>query len=587
MKTMNAMIFPRRKGSISLFLVIVIPMIIMGGFWLYDTLYLRHRDEKALKIVCAVSEARLSRYNEFLKREYALFAHLEQSDFSECVDFYMDQNGYFSNTEAISYDLGTPRYFLETVIRSGRGMFAEQVLETILEKLGLMDVKEGIYSKFEAAEQKMESISEALSLPESLQGLAGNSDFSEVADILTDAKREMDESLVAFEEKREEMFREFQDLGEMGDEMIRNAEQAKGQFKEQAQAVLELLEDAKEAAGMQKRVEDLTASIADLERRLELPETSPSELEALDEALHSLRGELEEASAEFQEAEADLQARIEEALPASKIDLFDDFIAMIRRGAEKLAQMFSATVSEGKVLDPSEDYTLKSCESTGNLLDKITVIEWGLRVFGSYAEDGAKEERAIRGELEYLVSGAFAEDASLASVKMKILGIRMIPNFMTFLKTSVRTEADLAVAAVPPPFTFLAKGALYAALVLGESYLDVEALLRGETFPFFKPPSSWRLSVEGLLQSEFDALTDWGSEEKEGAGYVDYLRILLYLQDDSLTVLRAMNLISAALKEKDYTLESFSVGHEMDVRYLNQSAVTKRESHIHYENSFD
>lgn len=599
--------FGRRRGAISGFLIIVIPGLILLGFMLYDLLYMRHRDEKALKIVSAVSEARLARYNEFLKSEYGIFANLDVAPLDEFVDGYMTENGFMSRTTAVNRTLDDPAEFRKAVLRSGKGMFVSAVLEELIQKTGLAELRDGIREKLDALDEKYKTLSDCVRLPQSVRKLKNLDELDLIGPGLDRIREDLQANRERIAKKSDEIRGDLQELDDMAAEFEGDLEGIREEFESQCEKVERFSDELMYLVGIAERseqaVEDSESQIGELEREnlrlaAELEnhydELSAALLQENEDRIELLRLEMEDLNMRREADRREVMEKLSEDLGDLNKGIFDDFIAMFEKGLDGIWDAFRAVSTDGGELRTEQDYTERSFSiAEGGVLEKMAVVEWCIRFFSRYEEDCSKENRAIKGELEYLVSGNKNEDGSLREVKLKISAMRFVPNFITFLKTPVRAELDLALLVVPPPFDLIAKGIVYSAFAMGESYLDVEGMLKGEVYRIMKKPDEWQLSFEGLLHSaipEFEGDSAESGSDFGKLGYADYMRTLLYLQSEEKTILRAMNLIQGALSARTsdaYSLSDFSVGHVLDVYYENQSAFTRRRSHIHYENAYE
>ncbi len=602
-----------RRGVISIFLAIVLPLIIVMGFLLYDYLYLRHRDTKALKVVYAVSEAKLARYNDFLKEEYFLFANLESLPLEEYVGEYMSLNGFQSTSRAELMSLDNPKYFRQTVVRSAKGLIADTALDLVKRKLGIDVFEDKIMAKVSKIDQSLEGLSLLLTIPNPVRKLKYCDDVTKVKKYIERTRDIMETNSLTFDNLTGEIYEEagtieHTEISGLKTEDMEKLERAYVEQKEEIENYLSRVEHFLEPVEvLQETVEDLEdrihsklSSISNIETALELDiltaeqrERYEEKLEDLEEEVEELEEELEEPQEELYEAEERLYECLEDAPELPETSMYEQFLGSVKTGLEALATLFEMTGTEAKTLMLMNDFTKKPYSNFGGSeIDKLLINEWCLRVFSSYDKGCTIEKRPIKGELEYLVSGSVSEVASMAIVKLKISGLRTVPNFITFLGTDARRDLDNILNAIPSPYCYIAKAVAYTAMSFGESYLDVERLLKGEKIRLIKRKTEWRLSIHSLLNASFSDLTATtsGADSWDRFSYEDYLRVLLYLQSEEDTILRAMNIMDATLYVKSgrlYSLSDFSVGHVVDVDYENQSIFRSRQSTIHFVNSYD
>ncbi len=640
----------KRKGAISIFLVLVLPVLIISVVKLYDALFVRQREEKALKVAYAVSEARLGGYNEYLKKEFSLFAHLETAPLEDFLCEYMDLNGFDCNAATKSMKLSDPKIFRDTVVRSAKGMFAKEAVDMLLKKIGIMKLVGELSGRLEKIENSFEKMAELLSVPASVQKMVrtsgrgalrnlissaresiyeNNSEFRklsmtvraeiESAEALKgDVEKTLGEAAAKYNEKKAEIetyIARIELLLNRADELARRCTEISDDIDEKRKKLEELLSNnGGSDSGGETGADGASGNIADSgadtasgnnvgagaggagnglgsgdgldsgDGGAANSEADYAEIQRLKEEIARLEEEYEQCDSEYSDVMAKLDEVKKNGVASPDDGDFGGIIKKIRKLLKKIFDAFKAVDVDGKKLMPLRDYTLELGKS-GDLFEKILITEWGLSVFGCYAKGEHKEDRAIKGELEYLASGEFRETKSMSVVKAKIAGIRAGANLVTFFGTDAKREIDSVFSLVPPPFGSIGKVIAYGIVVLGESYLDVQALLDGKSFDFIKKSSEWRLSMNGVVNEPGTAQMG-----KNGFGYRDYLRLLIYFEPDDEVLLRAMNLIEASIYKKtgeSYSLSDFAVGHRIDLTFSGGSPLGKYKSFLTFENSYD
>jgi hypothetical protein len=263
-------------------------------------------------------------------------------------------------------------------------------------------------------------------------------------------------------------------------------------------------------------------------------------------------------------------------------------------------------------------------------LDAVTkakLNEYYLSIFSSYdlncprvfdPQNRQNVLRGIKGEAEYLISGIDKEKQSISLVRLKIVAIRSAANLVTLLcdKDKLATVST-ATLAIPQPWRSLAYSAAIVAWCGVESYSDINRLMKGEGFYFLKTQTQWAVDFDGLFNGNWknkvnakrQTESKQSTESKESTEskqstesnqsitdpnmyYLDYLRLLLLIQDEETTLLRAMDLIEAELigtSEGKTSLANFSRGHVIDLTWYVHgifNLVSKDESAIHMRNGF-
>lgn len=575
----------KRRGAISLFLVIVIPMVILGGMMLYDLLWMRYRDEKALKIVSAVSEAHLSRYNEYLKREYHLIAGLELGILSESVDAYFLQNHFKSRTGSSVLSLADPKNFKDIVVKSTISDISKSIFD---ELLGFGRWKEELGGKLKSIEEGMEGIAELITLPAEIDKMTRTRDIATLKSYVEQMRSGIEVSDIKFDDIGREMangLEELSDLSESVENTLKDARKKYCEVKEEALAyadkVSAFVEEIEEAT------EGADACFAEIERLEELRNgdgMSEEELAQIDRKILELQEEMERLDRVVQKAKNGLDRHLENQPGQVEKGAFYSLIKKIQKGIKRLMAIFDNSVCDGGILD-EDFFSGETLEPLGTL-EKMAFVEWCVRVMSCYEKEASIEGRAIKGELEYIVSGEASEYESLRVTRNKIAEIRLIPNAITFFQTDFKKELDAFLSVIPTPFQTIGRVICYSGSILLESYHDVSMLLEGGKIPLLKNPKDWGLTLDSLLGKEEGNFT----KQKEGFSYKDHLRILIYFQDEKDTVLRAMRLVDASLQKASsgqFSLGDYAVGHIIRVEYESASIFGRRKSRIIYENAYD
>lgn len=580
----------KKKGSISLFLVIVIPVIILGGLSLFDLLWLRYRDEKALKIVSAVSEAHLSRYNEYLKKEYQLIAGLDLGVLPESVDEYFSENGYESSTESTSMSLDEAENFKNIVVKSLISSVSKSLYDDVLNRLGITEMKNGLSKKLEEIDAGMEKVANLISMPSEIEKMTKTRDISTLKSYIGDMKSGISSNDREFKGLREEMVtgpEEWSEILNSVESTMEDAEKKYEEVKKEAQDYAEKVENYIETIeNCTEGADACFAQIEELEKRLKNGALSEYEIESTNRKIESLKAKMEEFDRELQMNKTQLDLHLQNK--AAEVDKgpFDSLMRRIDRTVKRWTAIFSRTAVDGKILQlRNSEWGAQSMKSL-SVLEKIAFAEWCGRVMSCYEKNSSIENRAIKGELEYIVSGEVSESRSVSEVKTKLTEIRLIPNYITFLQTNFKRELDALLSVIPAPFQFLGRIIAYSGAVLLESRHDVSVLLDGGKIPIFKKPSEWGMTLDEFL----------GDEEvhapslKKGMTYKDYLKILIFLQDEKDMVLRGMQLVDASIHEAsggEFGLSDYTCGHVIRVEYTVKSVFSNRRSRIVYENSYD
>ena len=154
-------------------------------------------------------------------------------------------------------------------------------------------------------------------------------------------------------------------------------------------------------------------------------------------------------------------------------------------------------------------------------------------------------------EVEYLIAGKASDKQNLQQVLERILLLREAANFVYLQTDSQKKGEALTLATLLVGATgsgLFIKGVqqgILAVWAFAESVSDVKSLLAGEKIPVIKSAGEWSTDVGGLSgKSQFQKAETC----KNGLGYEDYLRVILFLTKRAKLCYRAMDLIEWELQ---------------------------------------
>ncbi len=112
----------RRRGSLSLFMVLVIPAIILGCVVTFRLLYDEQVENKRLKVIQYASETTLSTYNDFLLSQYGLTGYYSSDNPEALVTYYLERNGLAlpETLETTHLPLSSPEHFAKASLASAK-----------------------------------------------------------------------------------------------------------------------------------------------------------------------------------------------------------------------------------------------------------------------------------------------------------------------------------------------------------------------------------------------------------------------------------------------------------------------------------
>uniref|UniRef100_UPI004055BDB7 DUF5702 domain-containing protein n=1 Tax=Agathobacter sp. TaxID=2021311 RepID=UPI004055BDB7 len=248
-----------------------------------------------------------------------------------------------------------------------------------------------------------------------------------------------------------------------------------------------------------------------------------------------------------------------------------------KKGILELVIKDTSNISEA-VLDIKN--TVSNRELQKGTLEIVQKTDWVDRVlFQQYLADSlgsyqdVKNSHVFSYELEYLIGKKESDMENLKASVKQLLLVRQAANLLYLCSDAQKMQAaqacalGLAAVGVPPIITEILKMGILTAWAYGESILDVRALLSGRKIPLIKNAMLWTLELDeiGNLIGEFRMAK--GSEN--GISYENYLKLLLFFEEEETLALKAMDLIEASIQQDkdDFYLDDMVIGTEFQIKY--------------------
>ncbi len=216
----------------------------------------------------------------------------------------------------------------------------------------------------------------------------------------------------------------------------------------------------------------------------------------------------------------------------------------------------SVTCGEGQVLE-------------AGLMDRILFGEYCSRFLTSFLSE---EDKEVKYELEYLVSGKKTDEENLKQTVLDVLMIREGMNLIHILSDGQKREEAMALAGLITgsvglaPLTGIVAFFIMSIWALGEAIVDVKMLLEGKKVVFLKSRDTWRLSLDGLLELGRTGTCAGGKEDENGIGYIGYLKLLLFLREPGQQHYRLMDVIQMNLCRKQADFHMVHCVYQAEVR---------------------
>lgn len=204
---------------------------------------------------------------------------------------------------------------------------------------------------------------------------------------------------------------------------------------------------------------------------------------------------------------------------------------------------------------------------------KIIYTEYVMDNFASFMDE--KGGTVCNYEVEYVICGENSDKKNLTETVMRIAALRSGVNMVYLLtdsekKNEAHTLAQaMAGAAAMEPVVKLIQYTLMYLWAFAEGLSDVRRLLSGEKIEITKSKDTWNLSFDKLLAYDFSS-SSGNKGSQNGLDYEMFLRILLYMESDSLKAAYTMDLVEFYMiikYNKEFRLNDYVYGMEISTGY--------------------
>lgn len=640
------MMFKEEKGVISIAMAILIPVIIFGVIYVYALLSTPQRENTVHKIVYASSEAYLSRYNTYLYDQMCLLTNLDSEGLEPLIIHYLQRNDRIDSPESASINidyekLSDPIVFKEAVVEASTLLIGNAVVNysvDLLDQFSFADKIRTLNQSIQVYEKKLSEQFDKTGAIQFLKNIETSHDLQTdktVLQALEDYLNEQYETYFkTYEAMETEIARSLTAVENPKQTLKTYLEEKEVQWCDSEKAFVSDYEDYMIALSLIKEhlaqieLEEATERmlISQIEAEIQKKPLDQATIDSL-EAMHlETKERINCGFSEIDDIVSELIV-VSETSDVSLIRLLKDLIL-------EAEYLFSGVEigSAELVLDACFIHSEKNRnDQYGDpmaLAQKVKMNEYFLSIFSSYdincprvidPQNRHEALRVIKGESEYLISGLMKEKQSISLVRLKIFAIRSAANLVTLLSDKDKlSKLSTATVAMPQPWRTLTYSVAIAVWSGVESYSDINRLMKGEGFYFLKTKAQWQLDFDTLLDgswkkqfsnnigqssnAEQPSMDERSSiDEQSSLGesyadpnlyYMDYLRLLLLIQDEQTTLLRAMDLVEAELlsaSEGKTSLKNFSRGHTIDLKWKPQVVfgfMPNDVSTLHMRNGF-
>lgn len=184
-------------------------------------------------------------------------------------------------------------------------------------------------------------------------------------------------------------------------------------------------------------------------------------------------------------------------------------------------------------------------------------------------------------EAEYILSGGLNDEHNYKKVRNHLVLLRTMLNLPCIYTDPEKLRAVEALASMltPGPEAVITQLLIATGWAAAEAENDMKRLENSEKVALFKSKSNWALNLslnldlEGFMNGKNH--TDIVEPQNTGGiNYEDYLRILLYLQDREIQLLRCMDLIQLNMKTnyyRDFDFREYYGGFQFEAMVQGRS----------------
>ncbi len=227
----------------------------------------------------------------------------------------------------------------------------------------------------------------------------------------------------------------------------------------------------------------------------------------------------------------------------------DGFLAFVVEDISSLSTESAVGEDPPSALSDSEKSRRVCSLPESSWEDTVLFNEYIIQTLDSYTS-----EFSYGCQIEYILAGKETDKENLAEVATMLFWVREGLNLAYLLTDAAKVAKANELATVIVGWTTVAPLVSGMAMLIltiwamGESMADVRELLAGGKVPLMKTSADWQLGLEDLATLGRNCSL---VERDKGLSYGDYLRLLLYTTDSSVTAYRTMDVIQTKIQKQE------------------------------------
>ncbi|NLD19181.1 MAG: hypothetical protein GX663_02900 [Clostridiales bacterium] len=178
-------------------------------------------------------------------------------------------------------------------------------------------------------------------------------------------------------------------------------------------------------------------------------------------------------------------------------------------------------------------------------------------------------EHFFKNEVEYALGGEMSDRKNEKRIEMILKAMRFPPNLAHIYADPEKRSATLAAAELltPGPAALATQAALASTWAYAEADNDVELLWQGSKVPIIKSKETWAIDLDSAMEGILGSTAK--PDIEKGYTYQQYLRIMLYFQDENMKVARIMDLVQINMRKQydgTFLIQEHWTGVSIDVK---------------------
>jgi len=575
------------RGSISIYMAIVLPTLIIVMVMIILKLSSIQRTQATITTLTQVSDVQMTKYRISLYDDYRLLAYKQNDEIVALFDTFKAENQLPDSASIVvtPHKLSGPNTYREAVVSAAK---AEGVDELVSQGINWLDDylknkgKGGIGKQMTDAKEKIYDKLDTKKISNNIKKISQNPNTRKLKNLIQMVDknaRNADEEI----EKYKTLMESYQKIYD---------EDAFGPIKTYINEMRDLSEELKEVNEdldeIEERIDQKRSRKNTLQERYDNRVLGGLDTGDLKERIRSVKEDINELEDEYEE-------KMEEVKPIAKafievhfgeqpswLERLENLKSLVKDKWDETVNAVTNSVDENYLSEEIAQLSKSDFAShSPSILEKGLIVEYCLGIFKSndpgtmrnFDFTGQKGEREslYKSEVEYILSTHRNDSLNSAVVKGQMMALREPVNLFVILSNPrIRRNITAITAAIPPPWQFIANTAIVGTWSAVESYLDVKALSDGKGVKIIKKYEDFHLSLNSLMDDGMDKIEDNlkngttpDDKSKDALYYQDYLRLLLYMQDEDQTLTRMMKLTALDLNGNEEMLEQLSTGHHV------------------------